>query len=66
MDAQDRRRVIEDQLRKARITLAALPRGSTAYRNALAAVRQLERMLFAVEDLPPTVAPPVRRGRAER
>lgn len=66
MDSEYRRGLIEDQLREAQTALAPLPRGSTAYKNALAAVRQLERILFAAEDLPPTVAPHGVRRRVER
>lgn len=61
-----RRERIEAQLAAAQSTVASLPRGSTAWTNAVAAVRQLERILLTAEGLPPTVDPHSPRPRTAR
>jgi len=66
VDDTIRREMIEARLAEAQSALTRLPRGSTAYRDGLAAVRQLERILLTAEDLPPTVAPHGVRRRPDR
>jgi len=56
-DDNGRRTAMETRLAEVRSHLATLPRGSVAYRDALSAVRHLERVIFGGDDLPPTVNP---------
>lgn len=56
----DRRAILEERLKEAQERLASQPRGTVAWQDARAAVRQLERLILTAEDLPPT---PNGRGR---
>lgn len=48
---------LERRLTEALATLANLPRGTVAYRDAQNTVHHLQRLLMADEDLPPTMDP---------
>ena len=52
--AEQRRALLEERLREAEARLQAEPRGTVAWRDAQAAVRQFERLLLTGELLPPT------------
>ena len=52
--SDDRRAILEERLKEAQDRLASQPRGTVAWQDARAAVRQLERLIFTAEDLPPT------------
>lgn len=45
---------LEARLKEAQKKLLSLPRGTVAWRDALAAVRQIERVIYTSDELPPT------------
>ena len=45
---------LEARLKEAQERLLSLPRGTVAWRDALAAVHQLERVIYTSDELPPT------------
>lgn len=58
--SDDRRAVLEERLRQAQDRMTSMPRGTVAWQDARAAVRQLERLILTAEDLPPI---PIERRR---
>lgn len=57
MDDERRRAELEARLAEANAHLATVPRGTVAYKDALSAVRHLERVMLGGDGLPPTVNP---------
>lgn len=54
----------ERRLAQVQASLAGLPHGSVAYRDARGAAHHLQRLVMAAEDLPPTIdAHMIRRRR---
>ena len=48
---------LERRLLEATATLASLPRGTVAYRDAQNTVHHLQRLVMVTEELPPTMDP---------
>lgn len=63
MDGERRRAVLEAGLAEAQAHLATAPRNTVTYKDALSAVRHLERAMLGGDGLPPTVNPHETRGR---
>ena len=57
MDDQRRRDELEARLAEAQAHLATAPRNTVAYKDAMSAVRHLERVMLGGDGLPPTVNP---------
>jgi hypothetical protein len=57
MNDEQRRAELEARLAEAQALLAISPRGTVAYKDALSAVRHLERVMLGGDGLPPTVNP---------
>ena len=57
MDDRARRVEIEARLSEAKAHLASMARGTVAYKDALSAVRHLERLILDGDGLPPTGNP---------
>lgn len=63
MDDERRRAELEVRLAEAQAHLASAPRGTVAYKDALSAVRHLERVMLGGDGLPQTVNPHETRRR---
>ena len=57
MNDDARHSVLEARMAEAKAHLASVPRGTVAYKDALSAVRHLERVMLGGDGLPPTVNP---------
>lgn len=57
LDDATRQAVLNDRLAEARAALSGTTFGTVPYKNALSAIRQLERIIMTAEDLAPTVDP---------
>ena len=57
MDDRARRVEIEARLYEAKAHLATITRGTVSYKDALSAVRHLERLILDGDGLPPTGNP---------
>ena len=57
LDDATRQAVLYDRLAEARVAPSGTTFGTVSYKNALSAIRQLERIIMTAEDLAPTVDP---------
>jgi hypothetical protein len=57
MDDERRRAELEARPVDAQAHLATAPRGTVGYKDALSAVRHLERVMLGGDGLPPTIDP---------
>ena len=57
MNDERRRAELEARLAEAQAHLAATPRGSVAYKDALSSIRHLERVMLGGDELPSTSSP---------